>query len=107
MNHRGTETQRHKDRRKRNAQRRVTVARPTGRAGRRWAEGSPETQIPGNPDLPCVRNASFIQFDAQCRLVERFEEARTEGAMHLDRRTDDALGEVVDLFELYASVPLW
>ena len=52
-------------------------------------------------------NASFIKFDAQCRLVERFEKARTERAMHFDRCTDDALGEIVDVFELCASVSLW
>src|SRR6185295_17130093 len=51
--------------------------------------------------------ASFIQLDAQCRLVERFEEARAESAMHLDRCTDDPLGDAVEVFELCASVPLW
>jgi hypothetical protein len=45
--------------------------------------------------------------DGQRGFVESFEQAWAEGPMNFDRRTDDALGEVIGARELGGSVTLW
>jgi hypothetical protein len=38
-----------------------------------------------------VRQAGALQFEAETRGVDRFQQARTGSAMHLDRQPDDAV----------------
>ena len=66
-----------------------------------------------NGDLPHERETDFLEIDTKGSFVGRFEQTRTEAAMHLDGATDDAMSEWVTFavanmlvhINLCASVP--
>ena len=46
-----------------------------------------------NTDLPCIRQASLIEFNAERLLVRRFEQARAQVTMYFNRASDDLMSQ--------------
>ena len=44
-------------------------------------------------DLPCVRKASLVEFNAECFLVGRFEQAWTEVTVYLNCASNDLVSQ--------------
>ncbi len=89
-----------------------------GSPGKHKRRGVSCLRFPGDPSAPCQRGshqasgpcrtpesapggvlkAAVVKFDAQRGVVHRFEQARSENAMHLDRGPDDPVGDHVECF---------
>jgi hypothetical protein len=48
-----------------------------------------------NHRLPDVRNGATFELNAQRLFVHRFQEARPQGTMDLDRRSNDRMGQII------------
>ena len=56
-------------------------------------------------DLPKKGNVILLEFIAEAFLICRFQQPRTECAMHFDRKPDDFLGQWIAFQDLNHSKP--